>query len=153
LGRNTLSEGMDSNGAGKTTLLSIIPIALFGPPLSWAEYLTKGEDACSVELEFEHGGEMYRIRRSYSGKGRGKTLLDFERHNLRDPADERGERPDSWIPLTQESQAATQELILHTIGLSEETFSHSVFAAQGARHFASPELQPRERKQVLAEAL
>ena len=39
------------------------------------------------------------------------------------------------------------------IGLSQETFAASVFAAQGARHFADPATPPRERKQLLYTAL
>lgn len=146
LGRNELSDGADSNGAGKSTLLGLIPLALFGPDLPWSESLSKGEEACQVTLEFEHAEHTYRIRRSYSAKGRGKTLCDFERFVDSDPED-------NWETLTQESQAETQAAIVRTIGLNPETFSHSIFAAQGGRHFASPELQPRERKAVLAEAL
>ncbi len=79
LGRNEVSDGSDSNGAGKSTLLGLIPLALFGPDLPWNEILAKGEEACSVELEFEHAGEVYRVRRTYSARGRGRTTLDFER--------------------------------------------------------------------------
>ena len=144
IGRNTLGEGIDSNGAGKTKLLETIPLALFGPSLPWSEYLAAGAEECSVELEFEHGGERYRVRRTYSAKGRGKTTLDFEA--LRSAVGD-------WRPETLESQSETQALIARTIGLSEATFAHSVFAAQGARHFADPSLPPRERKQILSEAL
>jgi exonuclease SbcC len=155
LGRNTLSEGMDSNGAGKTTLLSMIPIALFGPPLPWSEYLAAGEEKCSLELEFDHDDDRYRIRRTYGDKGRGKTSLDFEERvsTTHLEYDNSEEYTEQWDTLTQESQSETQAKIIQTIGLSEETFQHSVFAAQGGRHFASPELQPRERKAVLAETL
>ena len=149
LGRNELSDGADSNGAGKSTLLGLIPLALFGPDLPWSEIISKGEEACSVELEFEHGEHLYRVRRSYSAKGRGQTKTDFEVCRPLGAHDE-GEH---WEPLTQESQAETQAAIVRTIGLSPETFGHSIFAAQGSRHFASPELQPRERKAVLAETL
>ena len=79
IGRNTLGEGIDSNGAGKTKLLETIPLCLFGPSLPWSEYLAAGEEECRVELEFEHGGERYRVRRTYSAKGRGRSTLDFER--------------------------------------------------------------------------
>ena len=82
------------------------------------------------------------MRRVYSAKGRGKTSLDFAVFV-----------GGAWEAQTQESQQETQQVVIRTIGLSEETFSHSVFARQNSRHFASPELQPRDRKQVLAEAL
>ena len=64
---------------GKTKLLETIPLCLFGPSLPWSEYLAAGEEDCRVELEFEHGGERYRVRRTYSAKGRGRSTLDFER--------------------------------------------------------------------------
>lgn len=51
------------------------------------------------------------------------------------------------------SQIDTQRLITQTIGLSETTFNHSCFARQGAVHFASPDLAPRQRKDVLTDAL
>ncbi len=76
LGRNAVTDGSDSNGAGKSTLLESISVALFG---GLPEYLTAGEEACSVELKFEHGGETYRVRRTYSAKGRGRSTLDLER--------------------------------------------------------------------------
>lgn len=80
VGVNTVGDGADSNGSGKTKLLELLPIALYGPPLPWSEYLTLDSDEteCRVEMEFEHVHERYRVRRSYDAKGRGKTTLDFE---------------------------------------------------------------------------
>jgi len=149
---NTLVEGADSNGAGKTKLLELVPLCLFGPTLSWDDYLTTGiEDTrCVVELTFEHGPSLYRIRRTYDAKGRGKTTLDFESALF---STREGYTDDMWNPLTRGDQKETQALINATIGLSEATFAHSVFAAQGARHFADPTLPPRERKAILTEAL
>ena len=140
LGRNSLGDGADSNGAGKSTLLEALFVALFGPPLPWGEYLTVGGEAtaCEVGLEFEHGGRSYRVRRQYDAKGRGKTVLDLERE---------GE------PLAMGTQAETQALLTNLIGLSEATFVHSVYAPQGHRRFADPSLPPRERKEILADAL
>ena len=144
VGVNRLNQGVNSNGSGKTMLLEAIPLALFGPSLPWSEYLTVGDaDAtCVVMLVFEHGAKTYRVRRTYNGKGRGKTLLDFE-----------CEEGDEWVPLTRDKQDETQRLIVETIGLTESTFAHSVFSGQGARHFADSSLTPRERKEILSDAL
>lgn len=146
VGHNTIGEGADSNGAGKTKLLELIPICLFGPQGPWGEYLTVGgeETVCVVELEFLHGDDYFRVRRTYDSKGRGKTLLDFEAYR---------EGDGNWRSETLGSQTETQALIENIIGLNEATFSHSVFAAQGARHFADPTLPPRERKEILSAAL
>lgn len=151
VGHNTVTDGSDSNGSGKSSLLELLPISLFGPPMPWSEYLTAGGEAesCEVGCELEHAGERYRIRRTFSAKGRGSSKLDFERLDLTE-AD-----LDVWdyVPLTRGTQQDTQDAILQTLHLSESVFSHSVYAAQGARHFADPSLPPRERKQIMAEAL
>jgi exonuclease SbcC len=149
LGRNTLGDGADSNGAGKSTVLEALFTALFGPALGWPEYLTVGGEAsgCEVGCEFAHAGETYRVRRTYDAKGRGKTSLDLERLS----ADPLAIGPAS--PLTMNSQAETQAALTRLIGLSEATFVHSVFAPQGHRHFADPSLPPRERKDILTDAL
>lgn len=163
LGRHEGGEGIDSNGAGKTRLLEIIPIALYGPTGPWSDYLTVGgaQTTCEVGVEFEHAGSAYRVRRTYTATGRsGKTTLDFERlgPGWHVEPDERGDpmqvqsHPE-WEPLTQNHQDATQESIVKLLGAGEATFSHSVFAAQGARHFADAELTPRERFAVFAEGL
>jgi DNA repair exonuclease SbcCD ATPase subunit len=155
IGRNQLGDGADSNGAGKSTLLEALFVALFGPPLPWDQYLTKGaeETVCEVGLEFEHGGEHYRVRRQYDAKGRGKSTLDFDELVGRRLTRDNGDYVPDWDPLTRGDQRETQALIAATVGLSEATFTHSVFAAQGHRHFADPSLPPRERKDILADAL
>lgn len=153
VGHNLLGEGIDSNGAGKTMLLELIPLCLFGPSLPWSEKISIGSaEACQVELEFLHAGNIYRIRRVFDPRGRGKTTLDFERVEDAQASGNWSDE-DAWEPLTRENQAETQKLIESVIGLSETTFSHSVFAFQGGYHFADPSLQPRERKEILAEAL
>lgn len=164
LGHNLIAEGADSNGSGKSSLLELLPIALFGPPMPWSEYLTAGgaAETCEVGCELEHAGEHYRIRRTYSAKGRGSTKLDFEMSNtalnrrIEGATDYAGPAATllaDWQPLTRDSQQATDEAIRQTLSLSESVFAHSVYAAQGARHFADPSLPPRERKAILAEAL
>lgn len=152
VGHNTVTDGSDSNGSGKSSLLELLPISLFGPPMPWSEYLTAGGEAesCEVGCELEHAGERYRIRRTFSAKGRGSSKLDFERWG---DDDSEAYQDHAWRPLTRGTQQDTQEYILQVLGLSESVFSHSVYAAQGARHFADPSLPPRERKQIMAEAL
>lgn len=135
------------NGAGKSTIASAVEIALFGPKTSMAGFLTRGidEPTCSLELEFEHQGEAYRIRRTFTATGRGKTTLDFER------SDPEGD-PFPWTPLTATSTSATQERIDQVLGFTRDTFRASAYLAQGDSA-AFTEAQPRERKRLLAEAL
>lgn len=161
VGVNGVGDGANSNGSGKTKLLELVPICLFGPALPWGEYLTVGvTETLRVELEFEHGNDLYKVRRTYDPRGKGKTTLDFEREgpgwHIEDDGHgnpEQVQSPPEWEPLTRDSQIETQKAINQTIGLSEATFAHSVFAGQGARHFADPTLPPRERKAIMAEAL
>ena len=63
------------------------------------------------------------------------------------------ESPETWESLTQDSQASTQSLIEQVIGMSQPVFEHSIFAQQNGQHFSDPNLPPRDRKRILAEAL
>ena len=125
LGQNGSGEGISSNGAGKTKLLELLPISLFGPRLPWSEYVTLGtvEETCTVALEFEHAGGRYAVKRTYDPRGRGKTTLDLLAWADVD-----------WMPITRESQAATQAALNDLLGLSEATFSQSVFSEIGRAH-------------------
>lgn len=135
--------GADSNGAGKSTLLEAIDIALFGRR-SLAGYLTRGGDAdeLMVELTFSHAESMYRVRRTYSARGRGKTGVDLEQ-----------DVDDRWVPLTLAATKETDELIRNIVGLSRETFRDSVYLRQGDGGYADPDRDPRQRKELLVEAV
>src|SRR3954454_8091252 len=112
--------GADSNGAGKSTLLEAIDIALWGRR-SLAGYLTRGGDVdkLMVELTFEHAGTTYRIRRSHSARGRGKTSVDLEQLNTAHFPD------DQWVPVTRASAKETDAFVVGLLGLSKETFRDS----------------------------
>ena len=146
------------NGAGKSSLLTLIDLCLFGAR-SLADHLTTGEDAMQIQIEFEHRGELLRVRRTYSARGRGQSKVDLERYALR--ANVGGQVVDfpevtsgegDWHPLTRESAAETQALIEATLGLSRATFRASAFLAQGDGA-AFTEASPRDRKQILADIL
>lgn len=138
------------NGSGKSSLLELVPLALFGSPTrSLADYLNVDRNELLIELVFEHAGDLYRVRRMYSAKGRGKTTLDLERALF---STRNGYTDDAWTPMTRETAAATQALIEQTIGLSRETFLASAHLSQGdGDRFAAA--APAERKRVLAEIL
>ncbi len=80
-----LPEGLvailGANGSGKSTTINAIDVALFGPESrTLADWYPRGggEDPLVITLTFEHGGETYRVRRSFSPKGRGTSKLDLE---------------------------------------------------------------------------
>jgi exonuclease SbcC len=135
-----------ANGAGKSTILNAIDLALFGGR-DLGRCLTRGdEDTMRIELEFEHAGARYRVRRTYTSRGRGSTKVDFERRYDVLPAGDR------WHSFTRESASETQAAIEATIGLSRDTFRASAFLAQGDGA-AFTDAQPRDRKAILAEVL
>lgn len=144
-----LPEGLlailGDNGAGKTTLIAAIDVALFGPEgRSLASWYPRGMglDSLVIELVFEHAGETYRVRRSFSPKGRGTSKCELERR-FSDGV---------WEPLSLESQSATDELIRKIIGLSRDTFRASSYLAQReAGRFC--EATPSDRKAVLSEVV
>lgn len=138
------------NGAGKSTILNLIDVALFADRGELRPLLSLGEDELTIELQFEHAGELYRVRRMYSGKGTGKTTLDLEQCILDPPFGPI--LAHDWQPLTRESAAATQAFLEELLGLSRATFRASSFLAQGDGA-AFTDAQPRDRKAILAEIL
>jgi exonuclease SbcC len=138
--------------------VNAIDLCLFGPPgRSFEPYLTEGDDQVDMVLElvFEHRGNIYRARRGFSAKGRGKSTLDLEVMRKAEGPD--GERYATRAPmvfetLTRENVKATQDAIEQIIGLSRDTFRASAFLAQGDGA-SFTEADPRDRKRILAEIL
>ena len=130
------------NGAGKSSILTAIDVALFGPEgRSLAPYVTDGEDTMRVELQFEHGRDRYRVTRAVD---RAKTTVDLA--ILGGPSD------DEWVTLTAETARATQERLDLILGLSRRTLRASSLLMQ-ADGGAFCEADPKERRQILSEAL
>jgi exonuclease SbcC len=141
-----------ANGTGKSSIINALEIALFGSrSLGDLHPAARGiavTDPLVITLTFNHGGETYRVRRSYSPKGRGTSKVDFEialwhKHE---------EGVHTFDPLTLESQTATNEQIEALIGITRDTFRASSFLAQGDAG-AFCEAQPRARKAILANVI
>jgi len=72
---------MGPNGSGKSTILQSIFLALLGEqfaakfPEKIAGFIRRGENTMSIEIELEHNGERYVIKRSW----RKITALGVER--------------------------------------------------------------------------
>lgn len=137
------------NGAGKSTILNSIEVALFADGgLDLAALLSPWADSLLIQLEFEHGGERFRVRRGYKvgSGGRGTATLDLER-------EEQAILPGTeWIPLTRETAGATQAHLENLIGLTRAAFNASSFLAQGNAP-AFLKATPAEKKQVLGAIL
>lgn len=133
------------NGAGKSTAFTIAPLwALFGGTKNGCspdDLVRMGELDASVELEFEHRGESYRVRRTRSKNGRGKSSLELQKLVS-------GE----WEPLSGATIKETEEKIRALLGLDEETFTASSMILQGkANEFTAK--APGQRKAILAQIL
>lgn len=134
------------NGAGKSSIVNIIDLALFGPESrSWAPYLTDDVDdqQLQIELTFDHGADTYRVRRTYSPRGNGKTTLDLERYARVDAR---------WEPLTLGNARDTQQQLEEVLGMTRRTLRASALLLQGDGG-AFTAADPRDRKAVLAEIL
>jgi len=141
------------NGAGKSTLLGAVELALFADGArDLAPALGPFAASLEITLEFEHAGEMLRVRRTYSGSGRGKATLDFEQRHEYLPKHEGDTGFYDWHPLTRESASATQTFLEDTLGLSRQTFGASAYIAQG-NSAAFCEAAPAERKSILGAIL
>ena len=145
------------NGAGKSSLVTVIDLALFGGGAELRRALSRGTGADTVEVavDFEHEGKAYRVRRSFTSRGSGKTRLDFEETErvdvtgLGSPWPEIAEAVHS---LTRETIAETEADLERLLGITRQTFRASSYLAQGDGD-AFTSAQPRDRKAILLDAL
>jgi len=148
------ADSISSNGAGKSTLLEGIDVGLFGRR-SLAGFLTRGGDVdtMTLTLTFDHAGETYRVRRSFSARTKaGKTTVDFERAASEVLGEDDAEPWPIWEPLTCSSTKETDQLIVETVGLSRDTYRNSSYLRQGDGSYADPARDPKQRKDLLVEA-
>ena len=134
------------NGIGKSTLFTIAPLfALFGEVkrnCSIDDMVKSGEQDCYVSLEFEHRDKAYRVTRTRSSRGRGKSTLELQRL-----------LPDGqWGKLTGDTVRETDEKIRELLSLDAETFTASSMVLQGrANEFTNK--PAGQRKLVLGQIL
>ena len=117
LGENLDQGGDDSgsrNGTGKTTIINALSYALFGNALTNIKknnLINKtNSKGMLVTLNFEKGGNQYRIER-----GRSPNVLKFyiNEHEQKDDIDE-----------SQGDSRKTQESIQELLGMSHDMFKH-----------------------------
>ena len=146
------SAVVGANGAGKSSVLRAIELALFADgSRDLAGSLGPNADRLEIEMEFEHAGALYRVRRGYVGGARGKATLDLDTHVLHPDAVGAG-GDGGWLPMTRETTSATQSLLNETLGLSRRTFGASAYLGQGDAS-AFPDASASERKSILGEIL
>ncbi len=132
-----------SNGAGKSSLLDAITWSLWGKARSDLvdELIHSDETEMSVRLEFSLDGNLYRVTRYRSRKGRGESSLFLE---VKDD--------ETWRSISENTIRATQDKIIRLLRLDYITFINSAFLVQGrADEFTTK--TPGERKAILGEIL
>ncbi len=130
-----------ANGAGKSSLLDAVTWVLWGKARAKTEgeLIHSGQTEMSVELEFEHEGNVYLVTRQRDKKGSRLHWVV--------------KRPDGeWKPLNEPSMRDTQRKIISTLKLDYETFTASAFLQQGKAD-AFTTKTPAERKQILSDIL
>ena len=141
------------NGAGKSTLIEAILWCWFGESRSGSRSHDRvvriGRQEASVTVEFEAAGEKYKVTRTRSTKGRGKSTLEFYRLDGQDLAG-----AGAWTPLTgknatgDEDDGATQAAIQKALGISYDTLVNGpVILQDDADRFTRA--KPEERREVL----
>jgi len=134
---------LGENGAGKSSLLDSITFALYGEGRykDIDRYIRQGQEQATVELQFALSGELYRIIRARSNKGKGKSTVELAKWVS-------GE----WLPITGASIRETDQKIRDLLKMDYETFISSCFMLQGkSDRFSSA--QPADRKRILGQIL
>jgi len=132
------------NGAGKSTLFTdSLLYALFGASRTGNldDLVRKGEQDMTVEVQFLLNGQEYRVMRSRSTKGRGKSGLELQVHN-----------GDGWQSLSGSNIRDTEKRIQDLLKVTQETFTSSCLILQGRSNEFTVK-GPAERKKVLGEIL
>lgn len=135
------------NGAGKSTACTIAPMfALFGTTKAGTgadDMVRTGTTEAGVIFDFEHQENIWRVARTRSTKGKGKTTLELQSYNYHD---------DQWCSQSGASIAETQKKIIDLLNLDEATFMASSMILQGrANEFTSK--PAGQRKAILAQVL
>lgn len=141
----TLAAVAGQNGVGKSTLFTIAPMfALFGivkNGCSVDDMIRTGTQDMAVTFEFEHRGEIYRVIRTRSKRGKGKSTLELQ-HMVNS----------QWVSESRTTVRETDEKIKTLLNLDGELFAASSMILQGrANEFTAK--SPGQRKAVLSQIL
>lgn len=118
-----LAAVLGGNGAGKSSLATdAITWPLYGEGRysDLDRYIRQGQENAVAEIQFLLAGETYRVIRTRSNKGRGKSTLELARQNGAD-----------WIPMSGTGIRETQDRIRDLLRMDYETFVSSCVLLQG----------------------
>lgn len=118
----SLAALLGANGAGKSSLVDGITWPLYGEGRyrDIDAYVRQGQENAVAEIQFMLAGETYRVIRTRSNKGRGKSTLELAKMNGAD-----------WIPMSGTGIRETQDKIRDLLRMDYETFVSSCVLLQG----------------------
>jgi DNA repair exonuclease SbcCD ATPase subunit len=118
------------NGSGKSAVFNALCFALYGEKpsthVTGAELISHGCKQLLVELDFQSGGEMYRVRRIWKEKSKSSKREAFR---LEVSAD--GETLDEVAIPRTDGDKGYQEWVKNAVGMDSTVFLSSVFLRQG----------------------
>ena len=138
-----LASVVGPNGSGKSSLLEAVVFALTGARgmRSLDAFIRQGQEECRVALTFSTGGETYRLTRTRSNRGSGKSTVELARQ------DESG----LWVAEGTGARD-TDERVHAVLGVDEDTLLQTAIVAQGdAGSFFA--LRPAQRLEALGTIL
>lgn len=134
-----------SNGVGKTNIFNAIKYVLFNSKIFNAKekIIRNGTDKCSVTFAFElSNGNIYKIERV-----RTKTTQAVKFYI----------KEDDWKDISAKTTSQTDELIIETIGINEETFENSSYLKQNdfkrRKVDTLASASPEEKKSIIIDML
>ncbi|UUZ80668.1 SMC family ATPase [Paenibacillus sp. P26] len=141
----TLAAIAGRNGAGKSSAFTLAPrFALFGDVVagvSLDDLVRRGTTEMAVTFEFEHQGNVYRVIRTRSTKGKGKSTLELQQ-----------KVNGTWESRSAEKIADTEAVIRNLLNLDDETFTASSMILQGQAN-AFTGATAGKRKEILSQIL
>lgn len=140
----TLAVVAGPNGAGKSTLFGdALLYCLFGvsPTGALDDLIQTGKEEMAVEVQFLLDGVEYRVYRSRSSRGQGKSVLEFYR-----------KEGGVWVPISGSSIAETEARIEELLRVDAKTFTAASLVLQN-RSDEFTRRRPAERKQILRQIL
>lgn len=140
VGKSKLDDEV-SNGVGKTTVLSAIEYALFNKShkTNLDEIVRDGKKKCTVEFDFELGGQNYRIYRHRTIRGSADLRLFQQVDN-------------DWESISERTPSETEKKLRELIRITHKAFEDSVLFRQDEITGLSTE-DPKKRKEILKEPL
>lgn len=141
----TLAAIAGRNGAGKSSAFTLAPrFALFGDVIkgiSMDDLVRRGAHEMAITFEFEHQGSIYRVIRTRSTKGKGKSTLELQQ-----------QVNGQWESRSAEKIGDTEAKIRALLNLDDETFTASSMILQGQAN-AFTGATAGKRKEILTQIL